>query len=205
MIRKALHLLRHGRVALATRFWTAVARLRLAALGAQVGRGLVVTGPVLLRIHPTARVVIGEGCTFHSGFAVNPVGGASRLAIWVGPGAALAIGSRAGISNATLVAMADIRIGDDVRIGGGACVYDTDFHSLDLAGRLASPDTGVRKAPVSLAAGCFVGGHALVLKGSSLGAGAILGAGAVLAGSVPAGEIWAGSPARKIAQVPSLP
>lgn len=203
MIRKALHVLRHCRVALATRFWTAVARLRLAAHGAEVGRGLVVTGPVLLRIHPTARVVIGEECTFHSGFAVNPVGGASRLSIWVGPGAVLAIGSRAGISNATLVAMADVRIGDDVRIGGGACVYDTDFHSLDLVRRLSKPDTGVRKAPVQMAPGCFVGGHAIVLKGSSLGAGAILGAGAVLAGSIPAGEIWAGNPARRIRPNPS--
>ena len=198
MIRHILHLLRHVRTALAARFWTLVARFRLAAHGARVGPGLRVTGPLLLRLHPTSVVEIGAACTLHSGFAVNPVGGASRLSIWVGPGAKLSIGANVGISNATLVAMREVAIGDDVRIGGGACVYDTDFHSLDLAGRLARPDTGARKAPVRLGRGAFVGGHAIVLKGSTLGEAAILGAGTVLAGQVPAGEIWAGNPARSL-------
>lgn len=204
-MRKLLHLLRHARGAASSAFWTAVARARLAAHGAKVGRRLRATGPLLLRVHPEGRLVIGDDCTLHSGFAVNPVGGALRLAIWVGKSGSLVIGDNVGISNATLVAMADVRIADDVRIGGGASVYDTDFHSLDLAGRLARPDTGVRRAPVSLSRGAFVGGHAIVLKGSSLGEGAILGAGAVLAGSIPGGEVWAGNPARRIGTTPSCP
>lgn len=202
-MRKLLHLLRHARGAASSAFWTAVARARLAAHGAKVGRRLRATGPLLLRIHPEGRLVIGDDCTLHSGFAANPVGGPLRLAIWVGRSGSLAIGDNVGISNATLVAMADVRVGEDVRIGGGASVYDTDFHSLDLAGRLARPDTGVRTAPVLIQRGAFVGGHAIVLKGSSLGEGAILGAGAVLAGSIPPGEIWAGNPARRIGAAPS--
>lgn len=201
-MRKLLHLLRHALVAALVAFWTAVARVRMAFHGAKVGRRLRATGPILLRLHPEGRLVIGDDCTLHSGFAFNPVGGASRLAIWVGKSGSLVIGDNVGISNATLVAMADVRIGNDVRIGGGASVYDTDFHSLDLVGRLASPDKGVRRSPVNFSRGAFVGGHAIVLKGSTLGEGAILGAGAVLAGTIPAGEIWAGNPARRIALVP---
>lgn len=200
MIRKALHLLRHGRVAIATRFWTAVARLRLAAHGAKVGLRLRVTGPLLLQIHPKGSLVIGDDCTLHSGFAANPVGGALRLAIWVGRSGSLAIGDNVGISNATLVAMADVRIDADVRIGGGACVYDTDFHSLSLAGRLARPDTGVRTAPVLIQRGAFVGAGATILKGSVVGESSILGAGTVLSGKVPSSQIWAGNPARCIRQ-----
>jgi len=198
VIRRLLHLRHHASSALAARYWTLVARLRFALHGARVGPGLRVTGPLLLRIHPTASVEIGAGCTFHSGFAVNPVGGASRMVIWVGPSGRLSIGANVGISNATIVAMLKVVVDDHVRIGGGACVYDTDFHSLDLAGRLSRPDTGARKAPVVISRGAFVGGHAIILKGSTLGDAAILGAGAVLAGQVPAGEIWAGNPARPI-------
>lgn len=201
MIRSILHLCRHVSHALKTTFWTLLARVRLAAHGASVGPGLRVTGPIRLRIHPTGRVVIGAGCTFHSGFSFNPVAGSSRLALWVGSGGTLEIGPNAGISNATVVAMVSVKICADVRIGGGACIYDTDFHSLDLKSRLARPDKGVRKAEVILERGAFVGGHAIVLKGSRLGEAAILGAGAVLAGIVPNGEIWAGNPARPVSSV----
>ena len=184
-------------------FWTLVARTRLLALGAKVGRRLRVTGPLLLRLHPQGVLIIGDDCTLRAGFARNPVGGASRLVLWVGKSATLSIGDNVGISNATLVAMTDLQISDDVRIGGSSCVYDTDFHSLEMAGRLSKPDTGVRLSPVILRRGAFVGGHAILLKGSSLGEGAILGAGSVLTGTVPAGEIWAGNPARRIGTVPS--
>lgn len=202
-MRKILYLLRQVRGMISSTLWTVIARARLAAYGAKVGHRFRATGPLLLRIHPEGKLVIGDDCTLHSGFINNPVGGSLRLAIWVGKSGALTIGDNVGISNATLVAMTEVSVGDDVRIGGGSSIYDTDFHSLDLVGRLAKPDVGVRKAPVLLAKGSFVGGYAIILKGSYLGEGAILGAGAVLAGKVPAGEIWAGNPARKISQLSS--
>jgi acetyltransferase-like isoleucine patch superfamily enzyme len=200
-MQKFLHLLLHVWGVASSAFWTAVARARLAAHGAKVGRRLRVTGPLLLRIHPEGVLVIGDDCTLHSGFAVNPVGGALRLSIWVGRSGSLLIGDNVGISNATLVAMAEVRVGDDVRIGGGASVYDTDFHSLDLASRLTRPDTGVRTAPVLIRRGAFVGAFAIILKGSVMGESAILGAGAVLSGKVPSSQIWAGNPARYIRQL----
>lgn len=197
-MRRLAHLVRHARVALAERFWTAVARLRLACLGAKVGPRLRVTGPLLLNLHPSATVEIGPDCTLHSGFAVNPVGGDRRMVIWVGAAAVLRIGANVGMSNATLVAMAEVTIADDVRVGGEAQVFDTDFHSLDLAGRLARPDRGVRKAPVRIGRGAFVGARAVILKGTSIGDEAVVGAGAVVSGTVPPREIWAGNPARHL-------
>ena len=43
----------------------------------------------------------------------------------------------------------------------------------------------------------------MVLAGVSIGDGAIVGAGAVVTKSVPAGEIWAGVPAKKIGVRPA--
>jgi acetyltransferase-like isoleucine patch superfamily enzyme len=183
-------------------FWTVLARLRLAANGASVGSGLWITGPINLKVHPKGKLSIGKNCTMHSGFAFNPVGSSLRLSIWVGPGASLEIGNCVGISNATVVAMKQVKICDNVRIGGGSRLYDSDFHSLDLTSRLKRPDTGVQKKPIEIRPGAFIGGHATVLKGSRIGDGSVLGAGAVVAGIVPDGEIWAGNPARRIGYCP---
>ena len=54
--------------------------------------------------------------------------------------------------------------------------------------------------PIVLENNVWLGVNAVVLKGVTIGSGAIVGAGAVVTKSVPAGEIWAGIPARKIGE-----
>lgn len=198
MIRRGLHLVRHAWNAVATSFWTLVARGRLRLAGAAVGPGLVVNGPILLRLHPSARVSIGRGCRFNSGFRANPVGGHRRLALWIGRDASLEIGDDVGMSNCTIVAQSQIVIGSGTRIGGGAAIYDTDFHSLAAADRLARPDVSVRRAAVHVGERAFVGGHAIVLKGVRLGAESVVGAGSVLTRNTGPGEVWVGNPAVRV-------
>lgn len=50
----------------------------------------------------------------------------------------------------------------------------------------------------------FIGAHSTILKGVTIGDKAIIGAGSVVAKSVPAGEIWAGNPARFIGMAPAV-
>jgi len=183
------------RSVLAIRFWSLVALVRLRAHGAKVGRRLRVRGPLRLHCHRTGVIRIGDDCRIHSGFAGNPVGDGSRMAIWVGPGGRLSLGDRVGLSNSTIVCMSAVSIGDDVLLGGGSRIYDTDFHSLRAEKRGRPGNPGVRTAPVILGRRAFVGGHSILLKGVRIGEEAIVGAGSVVRSDVPPREVWAGNPA----------
>ncbi len=177
-------------------WWSLVARVRLRAHGAAVGRRLRVRGPIRLHCHRTGAIRIGDDCRIQSGFAGNAVGGSTRMAFWVGPGATLEVGSGVGLSNSTIVCLESVTIGDEALLGGGSAVYDTDFHSLDPDERSRPGNPGARTAPVRIGRRAFVGGHSVLLKGTTIGEGAVVGAGSVVRGEVPPGQVWAGNPAR---------
>jgi acetyltransferase-like isoleucine patch superfamily enzyme len=120
------------------------------------------------------------------------------MAIWAGPRARLTLGDRVGLSNSTIVCCDAVTIEDDVFLGGGSKIYDTDFHSLDPEERSLPGNRGARTAPVTIHTRAFVGGHCLLMRGSSVGAGAVLGAGSVLRSRIPAEEVWAGNPAQLV-------
>lgn len=186
-----------------TAFWSLVARLRLRAHGATVGKALRVRGPLRLHCHRTARIRIGDHCRIQSGFAGNPVGGNGRMSLWVGPGASLTLGHRVGLSNSTIVCLRSVTLEDEVFLGGDSKIYDTDFHSLDPRERLTPGNPGSRTQPVVIHRRAFVGGHAILLKGTSVGEAAVVGAGSVVRSAVPALQIWAGNPARFLAHLPA--
>jgi acetyltransferase-like isoleucine patch superfamily enzyme len=188
----------------ALRWWSLVARARLRAHGATVGRRLQVWGPIRLHCHRTATIRIGDDCRIRSGFAGNAVGASSRMALWVGPGGSLRLGNRVGLSNSTIVCLQSVTIEDEALLGGGSAVYDTDFHSLDPDERSRPGNPGARTAPVQIGRRAFVGGHAILLKGTTVGEAAVVGAGSVVRGHVPTGQVWAGNPARFVRNLRGL-
>jgi len=175
---------------------TLALRVRFAFHQARIGRRFSARGHVLLHVDPSGRLSVGDDCRLNSGFSHNAVGGSLRMGVWIGPGANLSIGNRVGISNSTIVCMNSITIEDDVFIGGDCKIYDTNFHSLLASERIRPPDVGARTAPIVVKARAFIGGHSLILKGTTIGEEAIIGAGSVVARDVPCREIWAGDPAR---------
>lgn len=52
--------------------------------------------------------------------------------------------------------------------------------------------------PVTIGAGASVGAKVLVLPGVTIGDGAVVGGGSVVTRDVPAGEFWAGVPAKRV-------
>ena len=56
-------------------------------------------------------------------------------------------------------------------------------------------DTEVKTKPVLIKEGAFIGAHAIILKGVTIGKRSVIGAGAVVTKDVPDNQIWAGNPA----------
>jgi acetyltransferase-like isoleucine patch superfamily enzyme len=148
------------------------------------------------------KMTIGKNFAMNNGIKGNPIGCYERCTFFVDRGCTLTIGDNVGISQTALIAHADLTIGDNVKIGGGTCIYTSDFHSLDATIRASKDDQKYRVSkPVIIEHDAFIGARCLILKGVTIGAYSIIGAGSVVTRSVPAGEIWAGNPARFIRKV----
>lgn len=92
---------------------------------------------------------------------------------------------------------AEIFIGNNVLIGPGVkMVVNNHSHSnpnlaIILQGYDASEDVIVED-------GAWIGFDAILLPGVTIGRNAVVGAGSVVTKDVPAGEVWAGNPAKCI-------
>lgn len=151
-----------------------------------------------LKIYGHGKIVLGEGVTINSSASSNPIGGDCRTIFSIVPGAVLTIGNRAGISNSTIVCHHSVTLGNDVVIGGNVKIYDTDFHRLSEGQRELDDRQAARKGAVVIRNRAFIGAHSMILKGVTIGEGAVIGAGSVVTKDVPPGEVWAGNPAAKI-------
>lgn len=132
---------------------------------------------------------------------INSSPQANRAGGWVtrlsvNPGANLMIGRNVGISNATIFAAKEITIEDNVLIGAGTTIYDTDFHPIDYETRIKGMPS--KAAAVRICEGAFIGANSIILKGTTIGKHSIVGAGSVVSKSIPDNEIWGGNPAKLI-------
>ena len=157
---------------------------------------------------PYVMVARGGQCTIGNNFAMNngikgnPIGSYRKCTLFVDRNAILTIGNHVGISQTALICHKSITIGNYVKIGGGVCIYDTDFHSLDPEIRKNKDDLKRRiEKPVVIKDNVFIGAHSIILKGVTIGENSIIGAGSVVTKSVPANQIWAGNPAKFIRNI----
>ncbi|MEI7431602.1 MAG: acyltransferase, partial [Betaproteobacteria bacterium] len=119
----------------------------------------------------------------------------------------VAIGDRSYIGASHFVCHSRIDIGDDVIISWGVTIVDHNSHSLDW--RKRNTDVllwlqrkkdwvGVKVAPVVIKDRVWIGFGASILKGVTLGEGAVVAAGSVVTKDVPAFTVVGGNPARVI-------
>lgn len=145
---------------------------------------------------------IGKNFAMNNGIRGNPIGCYQRCTFFVNRNAQLIIGDHVGISQTALICHKSITIGNYVKIGGGVCIYDTDFHSLDPEIRKSKDDLKQRiEKPVVIKDNAFIGAHSIILKGVTIGENSIIGAGSVVTKSVPDNQIWAGNPAKFIRNI----
>lgn len=157
----------------------------------------------------TQRVSIGEDCLLGCTFIFESDQGR------------VAIGNRTFINGGTqLISRSKIVIGDDVTIAWGVWLYDHDSHSLDWrlraedirsqikdvrAGRdfITNKDwSSVRTAPIHICDKAWIGMNVIILKGVTIGEGAVVGAGSVVTHDVSPWTVVAGNPAREVKKLP---
>jgi maltose O-acetyltransferase len=125
---------------------------------------------------------IGEKCAVRAPFYVD-----YGYNVFLGEGVFMNYGC-------VLLDVCTIHIGDYTQIGPGVQFYTAD-HPRDPALRRAGIEFG---AAIKVGSNVWIGGHAIILPGVTIGDDAIIGAGSVVTRDVAAGARVAGNPARII-------
>ena len=137
----------------------------------------------------------------HSFTAIGEPSHRVELGVWgreAGAGC-LTIGDAALLSPGVRISASDeIRIGSGVMIANGAYITDCDWHTVyDRNARDPEPK------PVIIGDNVWIGDHATILKGVTVGDNTVIGAGSVVVASVPSNVIVAGNPAQVVKHLDS--
>lgn len=125
------------------------------------------------------------------------------------------IGDRTFIGSSSLIATNEIIVGDDVLISWGCTIIDTDSHSIRSVDRSADVKnwkrgidekkigkykdwSKVNSVPIIIKDKSWIGFKSIILKGVTIGEGAVIGAGSVVTKDIPDYTIAAGNPAKII-------
>jgi len=148
------------------------------------------TGPWRLRIRGAGRVSFGRDVR------VRDASGRSAL-LTFGADARIDIGDRVEIDGAGLMSASAIVVEEDV-ILGPCLVVDTDFHAVGRERRRSREP--VTRRPIRIGRNAWIQGKSTILKGVSVGEGAVVRWGSLVAGDVAADAVVMGNPAVAVAQ-----
>jgi acetyltransferase-like isoleucine patch superfamily enzyme len=87
-----------------------------------------------------------------------------------------------------------VKIGDATGFGPLVVIFDSSFHPL-------GEGEEVKSGPVVIGANVWVGRHALILPGVTVGDHAVIAAGSVVARDVPPRTVVAGNPAKPLREI----
>lgn len=150
------------------------------------------------------RLVIGKDCIIGGQFIFESSKGK------------ITIGNHSFIGSSTFISRSSITVGNNVTIAWGSTIYDHDSHSLDYMERRKDIDDElaelrskqnmiahknwdvVNSKPIKICDDAWIGMNSIILKGVTIGEGAIVGAGSVVTKDVPAWTVVAGNPAKVV-------
>lgn len=145
--------------------------------------------------HSPKKLSIGSGTIFEGRISADR------------PEAIVLIGQNTYIGNSSIVCAEKIEIGDDVLISWACTIVDHNSHSLnwdsrrnDVADRHGGKKdwSAVKISPVKICNKAWIGFGTIILKGVTIGEGAVVGAGSVVTKDVPPYTVVGGNPAKFI-------
>ncbi len=177
-------------------------RFSFGVAGVRFGRRFRIFGVPILQRVANSEILLGDGLELRSTPRSNPLAPRSPCVFATRrPGALIRVGVDCGFSGSVVVAATRIEIGDRVLVGSNATIMDTDFHPLSPQARKNRAEPITR--PIRIEDDVFIGTQAMILKGVTVGRGAVIGAGAVVTRDVPPFTIVAGNPACVVGEVGS--
>jgi acetyltransferase-like isoleucine patch superfamily enzyme len=159
-----------------------------------LGRGTTIAWRRIRRVAGN-RLWVGDESIIHADISFEEDGGEIR------------IGSRTFIGRSNLVCYRRLVIGDDVIMSWGITVVDHDSHSIEWEKRQTDVRDWARgrkewdhiaHAPVAISNRAWIGFNVSILKGVTIGEGAVVGACSVVTRDVPPYSLVAGNPARVV-------
>ena len=181
--RKALRLIRRIWRSLASGLLLSWYKAQFAGL--RTGSGLVLGRGTYISLACGGRLIIGDNVRIAPNVHLTVEGGMLEIGddCFIGDGA-------------IIVAVERISIGRDALIASYVTVRDQN-HGFDQPGLPYRAQPAV-SAPIVIEPNVWLGTHATVLKGVTIGHSAIVGANAVVTGDLPAGMLCVGVPARPV-------
>ena len=173
--------------------WSAVRRVLLRMLlpvvepGIRLGRGVDVGRRAELRITSGGTITIENGVTIERDVLIHAESGT----VHIGRDGFIGRGSQ-------IVALERVTIGPDALIAASVVIRDGDHRFDDPSRPIRKQGHEVR--PIDVGADVWLGAHAVVTAGSTIGDGCVIGANAVVRGDIPPGAVAAGIPAKVIKQ-----
>jgi acetyltransferase-like isoleucine patch superfamily enzyme len=190
--------------ALLKRWWSLTVPMRLRRRGVDLGKGVVFYGMPFVSIVDSSRITLGNRVVMSSHSAFTALG-VSRSCVLrtLRQGAEITIGDDTGISGGAICSAASVNIGKRCLLGADVKISDTDFHALKPENRRHNNNPeDIAAAPVIIGDDVFIGTGAIILKGVTIGAGSVIGAGAVVTRDIPDYSIAAGNPAKVVRTIP---
>ncbi len=145
------------------------------------------------RVGLRGRMIVENSGTMVIGDRVRFLGHQVPVELIAARGAQLRIGARTLINIGTSInAQRSVTIGEDCNIGHYVLIMDTDFYEVSDRAKKAEP------SPIHIGNRVWLATRTTVLKGVTIGDGAIVAAGSVVAVDVPPYTMVGGVPARVI-------
>jgi acetyltransferase-like isoleucine patch superfamily enzyme len=161
---------------------------------------------VTIRIDPTANVSpladiedsvrgtviqVGARTLIDAFVKIKPAGGVGDVVI----------GADCAINSGTVIYTGNgVTIGDAVAIAANCTLAPTNHEVKDRTRRIRDQGFQPSRGGIVIEEDCWLGAGVVVLDGAVIRKGAVIAAGSVVRGEVPAYEIHAGAPARRIGQ-----
>lgn len=128
--------------------------------------------------------LLAENCQFYSGVRLE-----------IGSSGTLVIGNGTYLNRNTLIVCEDnVEIGENCKIAWDVIIMDSDLHPINESSPIVNK-------PVRIEDDVWIGCRSIILKGVTIGYGAVIAAGSVVTKNIPPRTVYGGSPAKLIAEL----